>query len=371
MCQEAVCAVSKSSTEGGPSSSDLLISYRTEQAQGSTLISLSFTHYFRRHLSELSLTSPRVLVTGSTGQIGSELIIELFRKYGRENIVATSHIKAPSEIIQRCAFFESLDVADKTAVSKLLQKHKIDTVYHLAGILSAAGEKNPALAWQVNIEGLRNILDVSREMGISRIFWPSSIAVFGPDAPRVQTPQRSALIPSTIYGITKVAGELLCSYYHTRFSLDVRSIRFPGIISSETPPGGGTTDYAVEIFYEAIRRKRYTSFVRSDTVLPMVYMPDCISATLELMEAESPRITVRTSYNMGGLTFTAEDLANEIRKYIPELEVHYKPDFRQAIADSWPMSIDDSVAKRDWSWRPKYDLASMTKDMIEKLSKRL
>lgn len=313
----------------------------------------------------------RVLVTGSTGQIGSELIIELSKKYGPENIVATSHIKPPSEVMQRSALLESLDVTDKHALSKLIQKYDIRTIYHLAGILSAAGEKNPTLAWKVNMDGLCNILEVARDLGISRIFWPSSIAVFGPEAPRVQTPQQTALIPTTIYGVTKVAGELLCNYYHTKFGVDVRSIRYPGIISSETLPGGGTTDYAVEIFYEAIRRRRYTSFVRRETVLPMLYMPDCIHATLKLMEVDSSKIEIRTSYNMGGLTFSVEDLAEEIKKYIPQLVVEYKPDFRQEIADSWPKSIDDSAASEDWGWKPTYDLSSMTREMIEKLSKRL
>ncbi|HZW55797.1 MAG TPA: NAD-dependent epimerase/dehydratase family protein [Nitrososphaerales archaeon] len=313
----------------------------------------------------------RILVTGSTGQIGSELIPELSRKYGRESIVATSHKKPPGEKLSSFALFESLDVTDKNTVSIMVKKHGIDVVYHLAGILSAAGEKNPELAWQTNMSGLHNVLEVAREQEIARVFWPSSIAVFGPNSPRVSTPQETALIPRTIYGITKVAGELLCNYYFTRFGLDVRSIRYPGIISSETLPGGGTTDYAVEIFYKAIKEKRYSCFVRKDTVLPMLYMPDCIEATLNLMDADPAKIRFRTSYNLGGLTFSAEDLANEIKEYIPDFVVDYSPDFRQEIADSWPMSIDDSAARIDWGWKPTYDLASMTRDMIEKLSKRL
>lgn len=312
-----------------------------------------------------------ILVTGSAGQIGSELIPELAKKHGRENIVATSHVKEPNERMIRFAIFEPLDVTDKMQLSRLVNKHEIDTIYHLAGILSAVGERNPSLAYEVNSKGLHNILEVARECGISKVFWPSSIAVFGSGIPRVNTPQETSLIPTTIYGVTKVAGELLCNYYFNKFNIDVRSIRFPGIISSETPPGGGTTDYAVEIFYEAIRKKHYTSFVRKDTVLPMLYMPDCIKATLDLMDADWSKIKIRTSYNLGGLSFALEELASEIRRYVPELVVDYAPDFRQQIADSWPMSIDDGDARTDWDWKPLYDLHSMTKDMFEKLSKKI
>jgi len=222
----------------------------------------------------------------------------------------------------------------------------------------------------VNMEGLYNVLEVAREHNMVRVFWPSSIAVFGPEALRANTPQNTVLIPRTMYGVTKVAGELLCNYYFSRFGLDVRSVRYPGIISSETPPGGGTTDYAVEIFYEAIKKKRYTCFVRKDTVLPMMYMPDCIKAAMDLMEANASEINHRTSYNVTAMSFSAGELAAEIKKYIPEFECEYKPDFRQKIADSWPMSIDDRVARREWGWKPTYDLAAMTKDMIEKLTKK-
>jgi len=218
------------------------------------------------------------------------------------------------------------------------------------------------------MNSLYNILEIAREHGIVRIFWPSSIAVFGPSTPRVNTPQETVLIPGTMYGVTKVAGELLCNYYFLRFGLDVRSVRYPGIISSETAPGGGTTDDAVEIFYEAIRKKRYTCFVREDTVLPMMYMPDCINAALNLMEADASRVKRRTSYNVTAISFSAGELAAEIKKHIPEFKCEYKPDFRQKIADSWPMSIDDSVARREWGWNPMYDLATVTGDMIEKLT---
>jgi nucleoside-diphosphate-sugar epimerase len=232
------------------------------------------------------------------------------------------------------------------------------------------GEENPQFAWHVNMDGLYNVLEVARECGVSRIFWPSSIAVFGLGAPRVNTPQDAVLTPGTMYGVTKVAGELLCNYYFGRFGLDVRSVRYPGIISSETPPGGGTTDYAVEIFYEAVKKKRYTCFVREDTVLPMMYMPDCIKAAIDLMEADSSKVKHRTSYNVAAISFSAGELTAEIKKYIPEFKCEYKPDFRQRIADSWPMSIDDSIARMEWGWKPTYDLASMTKDMIEKLTRK-
>jgi nucleoside-diphosphate-sugar epimerase len=312
-----------------------------------------------------------ILVTGATGQIGSELVLLLSKKYGRQNVVAAGHSRAPTEKVLSSVLYEILDVLDKEAVFRILKKYEINTVYHLAGLLSAVGEQNPALAWQVNIEGLRNILDAAKEVKINRMFWASSIAVFGPNAPRARTPQETSLIPTTVYGICKVAGELLCNYYTGRYGLDIRSLRYPGIISSETPPGGGTTDYAVEIFYEAINKKKYTCFVRKDTILPMLYMPDCLGATLKLMEADSSQIKIRTSYNLGGLAFTAEELANEIKKYVPEFICEYKPDYRQKIADSWPMSLDDTPAREDWGWNPEFDLAAMTKDMFEKLSKGL
>jgi len=312
----------------------------------------------------------KILVTGATGQIGSELTVALRERYGAENVVAVGHQRKPSEKLLASGPFAYADITDKEDIKKVAKEHDIDTVYHLAAVLSATGEENPQLAWNVNINGLYNILEVAREFKL-KVFWPSSIAVFGPEAPRVRTSQKTVLIPRTIYGVTKVTGELLCNYYFQRFGLDVRSVRYPGIISSETLPGGGTTDYAVEMFYEAIRRRRYTCFVRADTVLPMMYMPDCIDAAVKLMEAEPEKISCRTSYNIAAMSFSAGELAAEIKKHIPDFECEYKPDFRQKIADSWPMSIDDSLARRDWGWNPKYDLASMTKDMIEKLSKKL
>lgn len=312
----------------------------------------------------------KILVTGATGQIGSELTIELRRRYGGDNVIAAGHRRKPSEKLVSSGPFEYIDVADRESIEKVVKKYGINTIYHLAAVLSAVGEEKPQLAWKVNMDGLYNVLEVAREHNIVRVFWPSSIAVFGPETPRVNTPQDTVLIPRTMYGVTKVAGELLCNYYFLRFDLDVRSVRYPGITSSETLPGGGTTDYAVKIFYEAIKKKRYTCFVREDTVLPMMYMPDCIKAAIDLMEADPSRIKCRTSYNVTAMSFSAGELAAEIKKYILEFECEYKPDFRQKIADSWPMSIDDSVAREEWGWKPTYDLAAMTKDMIEKLTKR-
>jgi nucleoside-diphosphate-sugar epimerase len=312
-----------------------------------------------------------ILVTGATGQIGSELTIELREKYGKENVIAAGHKRAPSEKLLGSGPYLVVDTSDKGALVEVVKKYEIDTIYHLASILSAAGEKNPQLAWDVNMGGLYNVLEIARGHELARVFWPSSIAVFGPDTPRANTPQDTIMIPATMYGVSKVAGELLCNYYFTRFGVDVRSLRYPGIISSETPPGGGTTDYAVEIFYEAIKNKRYTCFLREDTVLPMMYMPDCIKATIDLVEAAPTKIKCRTSYNLTAISFSAGELVAEIKKHSPGFVCEYKPDFRQKIADSWPMSIDDSVARKEWNWKPAYDLASMTEDMFEKLSKRL
>jgi nucleoside-diphosphate-sugar epimerase len=314
--------------------------------------------------------SPRILVTGAVGQIGSELTPALRKRYGAENVVATGHHTPPTPKLRDAGPFEFIDCARKETVEAVIEKYKIDTIYHLAAILSGAGEKNPSLAWDVNINGMYNILEVARERKLARIFIPSSIAAFGPETPRDNTPQETVLRPKTMYGVTKVAGELLCDYYFYRFGVDVRGVRYPGIISSETPPTGGTTDYAVFIFYEAIAKKSYDCFLRDDTVLPMMYMPDCIKATIDLMEADLARLTHHSDYNLAAFSFSPAELVVEIKKHIPELACSYNPDFHQQIADSWPRSIDDSIARRDWGWKPAYTLAGMVKDMLDKLGKR-
>lgn len=312
----------------------------------------------------------RILVTGAAGQIGSELTPRLRELYGGENVVATFHVKKPGEELLSSGPCEHLDVTDAKRLREIVEEYDIDSIFHLAAILSAKGEQKPQLAWHVNMSGLYNVLELAREMEL-RVFYPSSIAVFSPETPRDRTPQLTVMRPRTIYGITKLAGELLCDYYHNRFGVDVRGVRYPGVISYKTPPGGGTTDYAVEMFYAAVKGEPYTCFVREDTVLPMIYMPDCVKAAIQLMEADAERLTRRADYNIASMSFSAGELAEEIRKHIPDFKVVYKPDYRQKIADTWPRSIDDSVARRDWGWEPSYGLAEMTKDMIENLRKRL
>ncbi len=312
----------------------------------------------------------KILVTGAAGQIGSELVVALRKRYGEENVVATDlHLKAVEKVLPSGPN-EQVDVTDIGRLREAVERWDVTTIYHLAAILSAAGEKDPKLAWDVNMKGLLNVLDLSKEMGVKEVYWPSSIAVFGPGIPRVGTPQDVALTPTTMYGITKVAGEQLCNYYFAHYGLDVRSIRYPGIISSKVPPQGGTTDYAVDMFYQAVLKGRYTCFVRADTVLPMMYMPDAIRATIALMEASPKKVTYHMGHNLSGISFSAGELAEEIKKHVPGFRCEFVPDFRQKIADSWPESVDDGRARNDWGWKPKYDLASMTEDMIKELAAR-
>jgi nucleoside-diphosphate-sugar epimerase len=310
-----------------------------------------------------------ILITGAAGQIGSELAVRLRKKYGPANVVVSDVVR-PSGDLLAAGPFELLDVTDRAQIAAVIGKYAVDTIYHLAALLSATGEKNPQKAWDININGLYNILEAGRELGLTRIYTPSSIAVFGPATPRVATPQDTVLDPSTMYGVTKVAGENLCNYYVRKYGLDVRGSRFPGIISHETLPGGGTTDYAVAIFYEAVRRGRYTCFLKEDTRLPMMYMPDCLKSVLDLMEADFSRLKHHANFNLASMSFSAGELAAEIRKRIPGFVCEYAPDFRQAIADSWPASIDDSAAREEWGWKPDYDLAAMTDDMLKALSAR-
>jgi nucleoside-diphosphate-sugar epimerase len=311
----------------------------------------------------------RILITGAAGQIGSELTPKLRKEYGRENVVA-SDLREPSGSLTDSGPYKILDVTDKKKMAGIVREYEIDTIFHLAALLSATGEMNPQLAWRVNIGGLYNVLEVARELDLTRVFNPSSIAVFGPETPKALTPQETILRPKTIYGITKVTGELLGDYYFHKYGVDVRGIRFPGVISSVSLPGGGTTDYAVEIFYEAIKHGRYECFVKEDTVLPMIYMPDCLKSMLVLMESDISSLEHHTDFNLAGMSFSAGELAVEIGKHIPEFTVVYKPDYRQEIANTWPKTIDDSIAREEWGWEPDYDLASMTEDMLEKLKVR-
>lgn len=309
----------------------------------------------------------KILVTGASGQIGSELTIALREKYGTENVIATD-IK---ESVDTSGPFEFLNVLEEKKVGEILQKHNINTIYHLVGILSAAGEQNPDNAWMVNVNSLKSILDFGKSEKIKQIFWPSSIAAFGPSSPKEHTPQATIMDPNTIYGITKWSGELLCNYYYNKYRVDVRSLRYPGLISYVTPPGGGTTDYAIDIFYQAIEKKKYTCFLREDARLPMMYMSDAIGGTIKLMETPAHKIRTRFSYNFSAIDFTPKEIAMEIQKYIPEFKCTYEPDRRQLIADTWPRTVDDSVAQRDWGWKAKYDLTQMVEDMIKHIKKKL
>jgi nucleoside-diphosphate-sugar epimerase len=313
--------------------------------------------------------SPKVLVTGAGGQIGTELVEALRERYGADNVLATD--KAVPAGRSKSGRLLMLDVVDGRSLEETVREGGVDTVYHLAAVLSAVGEENPDLAWEVNMKGLKNVLDASARGGVRRLFWPSSIGVFGPDSPRVNAPQDTPLNPTTMYGVTKVAGELLCNYYSLKHGLDVRSVRFPGLISSEARPGGGTTDYAVEMFYSALQEGRYTCFLREDTALPMMYMPDALRGAIQLMEADGGRVKLHTGYNLAAMSFTPGDLASEIQRHIPGFKVTYRPDKRQRIADSWPTSIDDSAARSDWGWNQGYDLPKMAAEMLARLRARL
>ncbi len=312
----------------------------------------------------------RILVTGACGQIGTELCFALGEKYGAENIVA-SDIRPEGEVkIENISAYELCDVTKYSGIEAIVRKHRIDTIFHMAAILSAVGEKNPLLCWDVNMNGTINILKCAIEAKLNRVIIPSSIAAFGPDTPRDNTPNDTILRPTSMYGVTKVCGERLCDYYVKRFGIDVRGLRYPGIISSETLPGGGTTDYAVEIYYKAVSEGSYKCFLAEHTMLPMMYMPDCIKATLDLAEAPFEKLIHHSDFNLAAFSVTPVGITESIRKYIPNFTCTYEPDFRQAIADSWPNSIDDSVARAEWGWRPDWDLDSMTRDMLEKLSLR-
>ena len=301
----------------------------------------------------------RILVIGANGQIGSVLTSELRRVYGESNVIA-SDIRMPADNAQP---FELLDILDKNQLVRIVRKHRINEIYHLAAILSATGEKDPRQAWDININGLFNVLECARERKM-KLFFPSSIAVFGHQTPRHNTPQDTIIHPETVYGISKAAGENWCQYYHKRYHVDVRSVRYPGIVGYQSLPGGGTTDYAVEIFHYAVKGEPFKCFLGSETRLPMLYMPDAIRATLELMQAPEASINVRTSYNLAAMSFTPAELSDEIKKHIPDFSIHYEPDFRQSIAESWSETIDDTAAREDWGWQPEFALNQMTSDML-------
>ena len=312
-----------------------------------------------------------ILIIGAAGQIGSELTVALREIYGARHVFATD-IKQPSQDIVEGGPFQLLDVMDDKRLIHFVIRHKITQIYHLAAVLSGNAERIPIQAWNINMESLMNILDLAKEVPeIKKIFWPSSIAVFGPTTPQINTPQFTVMEPNTVYGISKLAGERWMQYYHQRYRIDARSIRYPGLISYKTEPGGGTTDYAVEIFYEATRRGHYECFLTENTALPMMFMPDAVQSTIRLMEADAAAIQVRSSYNLGGISFTPQELAAEIIKYIPEFKISYKPDFRQAIADSWPHSIDDSVARQQWGSACNYSLEDMTRIMIDEVKAKV
>ena len=314
------------------------------------------------------MVKEKILVIGASGQIGVELTLALRKMYGEANVLA-SDLREQNELLRGTGPYVSMDVMNKEMLHVQVIRQGVTQIYHLAAILSATGEKNPHLAWNLNMQGLLNVLDIAKEEKLHKVYWPSSIAVFGPTSPKQNCPQQTIIEPTTVYGISKYAGEFWCNYFHLKYGVDVRSLRYPGLISYKSAPGGGTTDYAIEIFYEALEEKKYECFLNEDTYLPMMYMPDAIKATIELMEAPADKISVRTSYNVSSMSFSPKEIAAEIKKHIPDFSITYKPDYRQAIANSWPQSIDDSIARNDWNWKEEYDLAAMTDDMFSNLNK--
>lgn len=314
------------------------------------------------------MSTPRILIIGANGQIGTELAAELARLHGNEAVI-TSDLSPQGRI--RTLQHEALDVTDAGALATVVKRHHITQIYHLAAALSANGEKHPMWAWDLNMKGLLNVLELARHEKLDKIFWPSSIAAFGPNTPAVDTPQTTVMDPTTVYGISKLAGERWCDWYHAKHGVDVRSLRYPGLISWKTPPGGGTTDYAVEIFHAALKEGRYTCFLERGQALPMMYMPDALRSTIELMNAPADQVKQRGSYNLAGVSFTPEQIAASIRRRLPAFTMDCEPDFRQAIAASWPQRIDDSAAQADWGWKLQYDLDAMVDDMLTELAREL
>ena len=310
--------------------------------------------------------STKILIIGACGQIGTELTQKLRSIYGNDNVIASDIRKLNNDIVNN-GIFEVVNALDYNQIEHLIEEYQITDVYLMAALLSATAEKNPAFAWDLNMNSLFHVLNLAKAKKIKKIFWPSSIAVFGPTTPRDNTPQYTIMEPTTVYGISKQTGERWCEYYHNIYGVDVRSIRYPGLISWSTEPGGGTTDYAVDIYHKALKEGKYECFLSEETALPMMYMDDAIRATVEIMQASSEQIKIRSSYNLSGVSFTPKEIAAEIKKHIPSFTISYKPDFRQKIADSWPASIDDSLAREDWNWKHKFDLASMTDEMLAHL----
>ncbi|WP_144604852.1 NAD-dependent epimerase/dehydratase family protein [Algoriphagus algorifonticola] len=308
----------------------------------------------------------KILIIGAAGQLGSELTKALADRVGGEHVIATDLRDSARDSFDYCRF-EVLDVLNKEALSDLVKEENVSQIYHLAAVLSATGEKNPHFAWHLNMESLLSVLELGKETKLDKIYWPSSIAVFGPNTPKLNTPQYCVKEPNTVYGISKQAGERWCEYYFQKYGVDVRSLRYPGLIGYKSLPGGGTTDYAVDIYHKALAGEKFNCFLREDSNLPMMYMPDAIKATLDLMDAPKEAIKVRSSYNLAGMSFTPKEIFESIKKHLPEFEIEYQPDFRQQIADSWPDSIDDSKAREDWGWQPDFTLDAMTKDILENL----
>ncbi len=314
------------------------------------------------------MRNEKILVIGASGQIGVELTLALRKIYGEGQVIATD-LREQNPLLAGTGPYVSLDVMNKEMLHVQVIRQNITQIYLLAAILSATGEKNPSLAWNLNMQGLLNVLDIAREEKLHKVFWPSSIAVFGPSSPRQNCPQQTIIEPTTVYGISKYAGEFWCHYYWQRYGVDVRSVRYPGLISYKSEPGGGTTDYAVDIYHQALQKNQYTCFLKEDTYLPMMYMPDAIRATIELMESPQKSVGIRTSYNLSAMSFSPQEVAASIRTHLPDFSISFSPDYRQQIADSWPQSIDDSVARSDWGWKEEYDLTAMTADMLNNLRK--
>ena len=311
-----------------------------------------------------------ILILGACGQIGTELTQSLREIHGSESVIASDIRYGDDEFVKEGPF-EIIDATDREKILEVIQKYNISQVYLMAAMLSATAEKYPQKAWELNMNSLLIILELAREKHIKTVYWPSSIAVFGPSSPKVNTPQDTIMNPTTVYGMSKLAGEHWCNYYHDKYGVDVRSLRYPGIISWKTKPGGGTTDYAVDIYFKAIEEGKYECFLDENTMLPMMYMNDAIKATIKIMEADSKDIQIRTSYNLGAISFTPEEITNEIKKHLPDFEISYKPDFRQDIANSWPQIIDDSKAREDWNWSHDFDLASMTEEMLKNIQSKI